>query len=354
MSIKTINGSFAFALNRYMTIEGSSNWLRLTDEALSEHHESRMLQEFSLRYATMLSYERVARLVEERCGTTKLSDQRINHLVQEKAAEITQGQELFILESLSTIEEVKAVAVDIYAAQAAEVVWLSDGVCVSEQKSLRNKQPKQGKERTTTNVAMLERQDGTYKTIIAGKGVDAACLYRAEVLREYGNKASSLPVVAISDGARQIKKENKEVFGEDVTHILDWYHLEAKVYQLMTQIAPHKKVKVDYNELLINALWKGETDIAIKHLEAIEAKNVSKQNELLGYLQKNEPHIIDYERRRLANKIIGSGRIEKQNDCVVAQRQKRKGMSWSKNGSLSLALVTANFHSPDYRTNYLQ
>lgn len=338
-----------------MTSTGSSNWLRLVDEALSEHHESRLLQEFSLRYATMLSYERVSGLIQERCGTTNLSDQRVNNLVCEKACEITQEQELLIKESLSTNQEVKAVAVDIYCAESEEVVWLSDGVCVSEQKAFRNKEPKQTKERTTTDIAMLQTEEGIYKTIIAGKGIDPVRLYRADIVKEYGSKASSLPIVAISDGARSIKKENKELFGKEVTHILDWYHLEEKVYQLMTQIAPNKKEKEVYNELIINALWKGETDKAIKQLEEIDAKNVSKQNELLGYFQKNKPHIIDYERRRLAKKVIGSGRMEKRNDCVVSQRQKRKGMSWSKTGSLSLALVTANLCSQSrQRTNYLQ
>ena len=345
VKIKTINGSFDFAVNRYETSDGHSNWLRLTDTALSEHHESEMLQQFSLRYATMLSYERVSRLVHERCGNTKLSDQRIHHLVQEKAAAITVAQAVLIRDSQAESREVQAVVVDIYDKESEEVIWLSDGVCVSEQKAVRNKQSKDGKERTTTNIAMLERADGSYQTIIAGCASEAVSLYRAEVWREYGSKASQLPVVAISDGARSIKKETKQVFGEAVTHILDWYHLEAKVYQLMTHIAPNKKEKDDSNELLINALWKGETAKAIKHLQAIEAKNVTKQNELVGYLEKNKDYTIDYERRHKANKLIGSGRMEKQNDVMVSQRQKRKGMSWSKKGSLSLALVTAHLHS---------
>ena len=314
-----------------------------------------MLQQFSLRYATMLSYERVSRLVHERCGNTKLSDQRIHHLVQEKAAAITVAQAVLIRDSQAESREVQAVAVDIYDKESEEVIWLSDGVCVSEQKAVRNKQSKDGKERTTTNIAMLERADGSYQTIIAGCASEAVSLYRAEVWREYGSKASQLPVVAISDGARSIKKETKQVFGEAVTHILDWYHLEAKVYQLMTQIAPNKKEKDDSNELLINALWKGETAKAIKHLQAIEAKNITQQNELVGYLEKNKDYTIDYERRHKANKLIGSGRMEKQNDVMVSQRQNRKGMSWSKKGSLSLALVTAHLHSQSAnRTNYLQ
>ena len=44
---------------------------------------------------------------------------------------------------------------------------------------------------------------------------------------------------------------------------------------------------------------------------------------LTTYLRKNEHTIIDYERRKLAGKTIGSGsgRTEKQNDILVAKRQ---------------------------------
>jgi hypothetical protein len=35
----------------------------------------------------------------------------------------------------------------------------------------------------------------------------------------------------------------------------------------------------------------------------------------------------------------GSGIVEKANDLLVAKRQKHKGMSWGKKGSISLATV---------------
>ncbi|MGI8639831.1 MAG: hypothetical protein ACR2MG_07740 [Pyrinomonadaceae bacterium] len=99
------------------------------------------------------------------------------------------------------------------------------------------------------------------------------------------------------------------------------------------------------------ALWKGESEQAIKYLEAIEARNQVKRDELKGYLEKNKGYIINYEKRKEAKKVIGSGRMEKQNDVMVAQRQKRKGMSWSKKGSRNLAIVTAYLSQG---TNYLQ
>ena len=355
VKLKTLNGSFAFAVRRYETGTGSSNWLRLWEPGLSAHHESPLLQAFAVRYATCLSYARVQELVAERSGTTRLSDQRIQHLVQAQAAALTHAQGELLAAHAERLPTVQAVPVDIYDAQAEEVLWLADGVCVSEQKAVRDKQPKAGKERTTTDLALLAKPDGSYRTIIAGAGIAAVPLYRAELVQAWGARAAQLPVVALSDGARSIKHDLQAVFGAQVTHILDWYHWQAKVCQMMTMIAPTKAAKKASNEFLLQALWHGETEQALTHLRALTPKNAAKREELVGYLEKNRTTIIAYERRQQVGKVIGSGRMEKQNDVVVAQRQKRKGMSWSPQGSLSLALVTANLPPLSAaRTVYLQ
>ncbi len=54
---------------------------------------------------------------------------------------------------------------------------------------------------------------------------------------------------------------------------------------------------------------------------------------------KHEEEIIDYERRQQAGRPIGSGRMEKCVDQVIGNRQKGKGMSWTKPGSRALALL---------------
>ncbi|MDV2997212.1 MAG: hypothetical protein N4J56_006917 [Chroococcidiopsis sp. SAG 2025] len=61
--------------------------------------------------------------------------------------------------------------------------------------------------------------------------------------------------------------------------------------------------------------------------------------ELIGYLEKHQLEIINYECRRRAGKTIGSGRMEKAVDLTVGQRQKNKGMSWRPNGSRALSLL---------------
>ena len=182
-------------------------------------------------------------LVAERAGTTRVSDQRIQPMVQAQAQALTQAQAALIATQAQALATVAAVPVDVYDAQAQEVTWLADGVCVSEQKVVRDKQPKAGKERTTTDLALLEKPDGSYRTIIAGTGIDVVQLARAEIVQAWGPAAAQLPVVALSDGARCIKQDLQAVFGAQVTHILDWYHLQAKVCQMMTMIAPHKAAK---------------------------------------------------------------------------------------------------------------
>lgn len=149
-----------------------------------------------------------------------------------------------------------------------------------------------------------------------------------------------MPIVAISDGVRSIKNENKAIFGQDVTHILDWYHIQAKVHQLMSQIAQNKAIKEECTKLIMNYLWEGKVITALLVLKFMIAKNSVKRDELVGYLEKNEDYIINYKKRKEVGKTIGSGRIEKQNDVKVAKRQKRKALAWSKKGALNLALVS--------------
>jgi hypothetical protein len=109
----------------------------------------------------------------------------------------------------------------------------------------------------------------------------------------------------------------------------------------MSQIALNKAIKEETIPLLLNYLWQGKCRAAITALKSLVPKNKAKHEELVGYLEKNEGYIIDYERRQKAGKSIGSGRMEKQNDLIVAKRQKRKGMAWSAKGARNLAIVTA-------------
>ncbi|MBK8751902.1 MAG: hypothetical protein IPL99_09735 [Candidatus Competibacteraceae bacterium] len=71
----------------------------------------------------------------------------------------------------------------------------------------------------------------------------------------------------------------------------------------------------------------------------VQAKNEEKYLELIGYLEKHRDEIIDYQLRKKAGKMIGSGLIEKGCDQIIGHRQKKKGMSWRETGSLSLGIL---------------
>ena len=104
-------------------------------------------------------------------------------------------------------------------------------------KEKRDKVPKAGKERATVNIMQLQtdsQDKNAYKTILAAWGIDVKSLVQAECLAAFGKARRQLPIVAISDGARSIKNDNKLFFGENVIHILDWYHIQAKVKQLLS------------------------------------------------------------------------------------------------------------------------
>jgi hypothetical protein len=182
-------------------------------------------------------------------GNDKLSDQRIFNIVDEYAQSVKLQQEEQIKSCESVDYKCIAEYVDIYDNESKEVIFLSDGVCVGEQKRLRDSVKKEGKQRTTTDIMMLQTSlsdKHSYKTIIASEGIDTVKLVQSEILLAYGQDHKSLPIVAISDGARSIKNENKDIFGQNLVHILDWYHLRTKVHQLMSQIATSKDLKKEF------------------------------------------------------------------------------------------------------------
>ena len=303
------------------------------------------MQAYYLEWLKYLSYEKVSDLLASRIGNGRLSDQQLFNKVAAYASQISASQESQIKSwEDSGNKTIVGTSVDIYDSTSQEVLFYSDGVCVGEQKEKRDKVPKEGKERTNINMMMLQTPSKSntaiFEMLIAGEGIVEEKLIKSAVCKHYKD-TFCLPVVCISDGATCLKNQNKAVFGKNVAHILDWYHVSAKIKQLMSQIAPNKDVKEEMIALLLHYLWQGKIHSTTIALKFLVPKNQAKHQELIGYLEKNETYIIDYERRKNAGKPIGSGRMEKQNDMIVAKRQKRKGMAWSAKGARNLSIVTA-------------
>jgi len=200
--------------------------------------------------------------------------------------------------------------------------------------------------RVNTDIFLLEQASGQFAYLSAmidatgSETVSLAEVVQARFIEEYGTRETLLNVVMMGDGATNIRKRLLEIFGVAITVILDWYHLRKKVRELMSMIARNKDEKSLHVKSVLSKLWKGQVLSAIEYLQSkIQAKNAQKLADLIGYLQKHQSEIIDYERRQKVGKRIGSGRVEKAVDQVIGHRQKQKGSSWRAQGSKSLAIL---------------
>jgi hypothetical protein len=127
-----------------------------------------------------------------------------------------------------------------------------------------------------------------------------------------------------------------------VVIILDWYHLEKKMRELLRMVAWGKKDKEEVLRIIMPLLWEGKTEQSIKHLKTIQPRNQDKFDELIEYLTKHKHEIINYKKRKEVGETIGSGRAEKGVDLVVAQRQKNKPIAWLVAGSHALSMLKAD------------
>jgi len=379
--VSSLNGVYETDNQQYVMLDGSSaNHLSLAC-GFDSTYRSEGLCAFIEKWASDLAYEKLSALLGEHVGSPVLCGVGIKKYLMRKALAISEkwssgadGGDIGIAVSES---------VGLYDRDRGEVIVMMDDVGVKAQKPhkkiARDKDDSKRIETTVALVGMSEETgkpatgmpaapSGTVNDAGTGEKTDAEKPIPYVVLTEgisadgavaypIGNAISDtvkrlyygdspvrpLPVVAITDGARSIRLTLEAVFGAGVCIILDWYHLQLKVKNLMSMIAPDKTLKELYVRELQAFLWQGKTQRALECLTGLpKVKNAEKLEELVTYLKKHQTEIIDYEKRKQAGKTIGSGRCEKANDIVVAHRQKKKGTAWSRQGSKSLAIITVN------------
>jgi hypothetical protein len=303
------------------------------------------LEEFCLYYCNRLSFHEVVALVTRTSGQALVCEQTLWNWVQHKAAQLDARLAAEVRAASELPDPALAEAVDIYKKDAEEVLVLTDGIGVKAQKPTRDKpgQAKTGKtaKRHDTDVMLLQGQDGrfTYLCGSADQRVSLCQVAKACLRREWGERTTPLPVVALTDGARTIRQDLTTLFGSCVRVILDWYHLAKRVYEHLSMCAHSRAERERWEPQVLGFLWHGQVSEALSFLASLAVRNAKALAELVGYLQKHAEEIIDYGRRQATGKSIGSGRMEKAVDQVIGMRQKKKGMSWSQAGSQALALL---------------
>lgn len=165
----------------------------------------------------------------------------------------------------------------------------------------------------------------------------------AAMLRRLGVTAGRRPLVVIADGAGWIRAWYEALRVPGKAMVLCWYHLRKRCYQ---QISGSGLPKADKRPLLgrvLGALWEGGVDEAIAALRAARGGAVRPGwiDELIGYLEARRPYIPDYRARKEAGQPLASHRVEKWNDWAVSERCKGRGMSWTAEGVVALAVLEA-------------
>ena len=327
ITIKTLSGSFPFKNQRFLENncdQTSHTYLGLTGQ-FEDGHTSEGLKEFSAYYANRMSYEEVEELVERHTGAKQLCDQSVQNTVVAKALELSKQ---VVSEASSVLEddtqELPEInkEVDVYDSETTETLIFVDGIGVKKQSETRvskesggsntEKETENSESRVNTNIILLEKKTGDFEHITSAidkKGEELLPLsdiVKSKVIQEYGNESEPLNIVAVSDGAKNIRTMLMATFGFLVVIILDWYHLGKKVREFMSMIARNKSEKIEHLEFLLHHLWHGQTDEILDYLRTkIKAKNEEKLQELITYIEKHKEEIIDYARRKKAGKEVG-------------------------------------------------
>ena len=364
VTIKTSHGKFEFPNQRFADRAGkkSFSWFEYTGQ-FRKGYESERLRSRCCYYANRMSYHEVATLLKDETGVALISGQRIHDIVEEEARRLSVSNATQAKAVLATGTALPPInqEVAIYDSHTEEVLLFDDGIQVKKQKEYREKPSappstpetvqeqqsgrKPSTEKVNTDVLMLQRAQGGFTYIMEGldgtdaegEHVSAEELVKSAVISEYGERTDALNLVAITDGARNIRLFFERVFGLVIVLILDWYHLDKKVWELMSMIAWNKTEKETHCRALLAWLWQGNVDEALDYLRtSVSPRHKKKHHELITYLTKHKTEIINYQARQDAGKPIGSGRMEKGVDQVIGRRQKDNGMSWSEVGSKAI------------------
>ena len=299
-------------------------------------------------YAIKLSYKDTSELLSRFIGEQIYTGSQIQHKIVELEPLISTHLEKIYTNQQLSFNFVETDKSFLYDKDSDEICYFDDGVGVTKQKEKRgDKSYEKETKYVQTDVVLIENPDKSYRYLSENKKVESKldleqqiCCHLSVVHQPIH---TILPFVAITDGARSIRCRIERLLGKNVCIILDWYHLETKIWQYMSRLGLKKDKKEQYAQQLLHYLWHGySTDALIFTEQAINVvpNRVYILEELQNYILKHQDEIIDYDTRwRLAQKVIGSGRGEKANHQIIANRQKHNGTSWSEKGSNAIASI---------------
>lgn len=203
-----------------------------------------------------------------------------------------------------------------------------------------------------STVARIEHS-GQGFTLAGGKLVTVLGFVVAFLM---GNNLAMHRWLFYTDGKRDLQNTILAFFRwhRYMSIVLDWYHLLKKCKNQLSLALKGREARNRHAKQILRLLWYGLVSHAIEYVRAIpeeEIKNRGHLERLVGYFERNRAWLPCYALRRRLGLANSSNPVERTNNLVTSNRQKRNGMSWSQPGSLALTILTAvvlNGHTPKW------
>lgn len=175
----------------------------------------------------------------------------------------------------------------------------------------------------------------------AEEGAQALLYLVGACLAICGVHEGALQLLFVNDGARWIRDWFDGLHVKSKTMVLCWYHLTKRCLDGLSMACAGKKHRDEVAQEVLGHLWEGRVDEALAVLarRRNEMRCRVALGKLVEYLESRRPFLPNYRARREAGLWIASNRVEKLNDWAVSQRCKGRGMDWTRDGVLALAVL---------------
>ena len=224
-----------------------------------------------------------------------------------------------------------------------DTVYISvDEVGVRHQKEHRTPENQKSGAFVWNTNALVQSREG--KRIFTCVGMKKTFLFVLAYLLDKG-MLKNRSLVFFIDGAGNLLSNISKMFSfHSYRVILDWYHLKKRCQEYLSMSFRRKGDKESVLRKLLRILWAGNVTEGVLYLRNLNPglfRAKHRVHDLTGYLEKHREHIPCYALRAELGLRNSSNDVEKENDLIVAQRQKHNGMSWSTTGSGALAQIAA-------------
>jgi hypothetical protein len=183
--------------------------------------------------------------------------------------------------------------------------------------------------------------DGKWSHVLRSPSIDGALRLLLAFLTANGLVGQKMTFLI--DGERSLRGKIESKFKNSKV-ILDWFHLDKKIKELFSMAMPRGPDRDEIRRKVMGHLWSGDCAAAIRVLaevpeSLIKSGRRGNMDDLIKRVEGRRDIIPNYKQRKERSKRISSNLVESLNRSMISNRKKKKGISWSKTGSIALAAL---------------